>query len=76
MKTFKILFLIFAGILLYQAGICPLFAQDASEAALRDQILKAKNTSDIQAAFSKAKDFYFQNNKYNDFAGFLKTIEI
>jgi len=51
-----------------------LFAQDATEAALREQILKAKNTSDIQAAFTKAKDFYFQNNKYNDFAVLLKTI--
>jgi TolA-binding protein len=74
MKTAKFLFLIFAGILLSQSWICPLFAQDAADAALRDQILKAKNASEIQAAFTKAKDSYFQNNKYNDFTDFLKTV--
>jgi TolA-binding protein len=39
-----------------------------------EQITKAKNNQQLYANFEAAKEFYFKENKYNDFIEFLNSI--
>ena len=56
-------------------GICPLFAQDSNKlVALTKQIIEAKTNADSYPYFEELKELYFKENKYNEFAEFLKSL--
>jgi hypothetical protein len=77
MKNLK--FLISTGIFIF----LPLFLQVCSGAGLDKnqsgiflkQILAAKNNPELFAAFAAAKEGYFKDDLYSDFAGFLKSLQ-
>ncbi len=42
---------------------------------LNRQIIEAKSANELYGFFEELKNYYFQNNKYNDFAVFLRSLE-
>jgi hypothetical protein len=55
--------------------LIPVFAQDVDKlVALSKQIIEAKTNEDLNVAFVELKDLYFQENKYNEFVDFLKSL--
>jgi hypothetical protein len=50
-------------------------AQDSVKvSALKQEILQAKDKSELYSTFEEAADLYFEVNKYNEFVGFLETL--
>lgn len=50
------------------------FAKDNYPDTLTNQIIATKNTDELYAPFKELKDFYFKDNKYNEFIEFLKSL--
>jgi hypothetical protein len=56
-------------------GIFPAFAQgDNQLVALSKQIIETKSNEGLYAPFEELRDIYFKDNKYKEFAEFLKSL--
>lgn len=78
MKKFLILFVSCLMCQALPAGrqVSGVFAQENNKLViLSKQIIEAKNNHDLYAPFKELKDLYFKENKYSEFAEFLRSLE-